>query len=429
MIIKKILGYIKNAIQSDFIRVSSINSVSLLIRTLASFISIKLIAVLIGPPGLALLGQLNNFSSFIVAFSSPGISSGITKFVVEHKESKEDLRQYISTGVMIILLLSGIIGLGLVAFSKPLSHFVFYTDSYHYVLVIFGAALFFYNLNTFLLGIINGFQEFKSYVRISIASTLLGLFLTILLVYFFKAAGALVSVVLVQSTIVFITLIMVRKKRWLKLEYFTGGYNKTIGKSYLDYILMALISGGIGPISLFLVRTIVIKNLGLEAAGIWDAMYRLSFSLLSILVVSLGVYYFPKAAEIKNKSLLHKFIWTHIKIIIPIAIVGYAILFFLKPFIIQILFDKKFIAMNALFLMQFVGDLFKISVWFYAYAMSAQMLTRYFIINEIFGGIMFPVLTFFLIGHMGLTSTVTAYALSNILSLLFLIYVFRYRVK
>ncbi|MGZ3756563.1 MAG: O-antigen translocase [Mucilaginibacter sp.] len=428
MILKKVIDFIKKTFRSDFIKVSSLNSVSLAVRTVTGFISVKFIAVVIGPPGLALLGQLNNFSSFIMAFSSPGISSGVTKFVVEFENSPKDLRRHISTGTTIVLCLSFLIGAILVLFSKSLSQFIFYSPSYYYVVTILGVSLFFYNLNTMLFGIINGFKDFKSYVSISIANTIFGLILTLVLVYYFKIAGALVAVVIVQSFVLLLTLFMVRNKPWLKLMYFTGGWDKAAGKGYLAYIFMAIISGGVGPISLFLVRSIIINHLNLASAGIWDAMYRFSFSMLSILVMSLAVYYFPKAAEIKDKALLHKFIWEHIKMVVPIAAVGYTILFFLRHIIIHVLFAKTFGAMDSLFLMQFLGDTFKIAIWFYAYAMSAQMLTKYFIMNELLSGVLFPLLTFLLINYIGLNAAVTAYACSNIVSLLFLVFVFKTKI-
>ncbi|MGZ7068830.1 MAG: MATE family efflux transporter, partial [Methanobacterium sp.] len=156
MILKKVIDFIKKTFRSDFIKVSSLNSVSLAVRTVTGFISVKFIAVVIGPPGLALLGQLNNFSSFIMAFSSPGISSGVTKFVVEFENSPKDLRRHISTGTTIVLCLSFLIGAILVLFSKSLSQFIFYSPSYYYVVTILGVSLFFYNLNTMLFGIING---------------------------------------------------------------------------------------------------------------------------------------------------------------------------------------------------------------------------------------------------------------------------------
>ena len=78
---------------------------------LTGFISIKVVAVIIGPTGIALLGQLNNFSSIIMTAASGGINNGITKYVAEHKESPSKIRLFLSTALQITIILSFIVGL------------------------------------------------------------------------------------------------------------------------------------------------------------------------------------------------------------------------------------------------------------------------------------------------------------------------------
>ena len=73
------LSKIKKVISSDLVKVFSLNAVSTFIRMLTGFVSVKVVAVLIGPVGIALLGQLNNFSSILLSISTGGITNGMTK--------------------------------------------------------------------------------------------------------------------------------------------------------------------------------------------------------------------------------------------------------------------------------------------------------------------------------------------------------------
>ena len=52
------LTRIKKIIATDLVKVTSLNAVATLVRMLTGFISVKVVAVLIGPAGVALLGQL-----------------------------------------------------------------------------------------------------------------------------------------------------------------------------------------------------------------------------------------------------------------------------------------------------------------------------------------------------------------------------------
>ena len=70
----------------DIVRVFSFTAVATLVKMLTGLISVKVVASIIGPAGVALVGQLNNFTSIAMTVSSGGINSGITKYIAEYKE-------------------------------------------------------------------------------------------------------------------------------------------------------------------------------------------------------------------------------------------------------------------------------------------------------------------------------------------------------
>ena len=90
------------AILKSFSLVSFANIIKLVI----SFVCIKLIAIMLGPSGVALIGQLNNFVAMIMSFSGGGIMTGITKYVAENRDSEERSKDYISTAFRITIYFS-----------------------------------------------------------------------------------------------------------------------------------------------------------------------------------------------------------------------------------------------------------------------------------------------------------------------------------
>ena len=77
----------------DIIKVFSLNAMATLVRMCAGMISVKVIAVIIGPAGVALLGQLNNFNTLLLGMANGGINNGITKYVSEYKENEDDIKR------------------------------------------------------------------------------------------------------------------------------------------------------------------------------------------------------------------------------------------------------------------------------------------------------------------------------------------------
>lgn len=81
MLFNKLLKYIK----SDFIKVFSFTALSTFIKLITGFITVKVVAVIIGPSGIALLGQLRNFITISNTIATGGINIGVTKYIAEKK--------------------------------------------------------------------------------------------------------------------------------------------------------------------------------------------------------------------------------------------------------------------------------------------------------------------------------------------------------
>ena len=75
------LSKTKNILASDLIKVSFLNGLATVIKMITGLVSVKVVAAIIGPAGIALLGQLNNFSTILLSLSNGGINAGITKYV------------------------------------------------------------------------------------------------------------------------------------------------------------------------------------------------------------------------------------------------------------------------------------------------------------------------------------------------------------
>lgn len=236
MMIKKI----RNIFKTDIVKVFSLTSISTLVRMLTGLISVKVVATIIGPSEVALVGQLNNFATIILSLSTGGINSGITKYIAEYKNDNSLVKDCLSTAFKITIICSLIVGLFLIAFNSYLSQYIMLTDEYGYIFIIFGVTIIFYALNMGVASVINGFKEFKEFVKINIAGSIIGVIFTITLVLIWGIEGALISAVTFQSIMLFITLWMIRKASWLKWSNFKNRINKDIAKSTLAILLWHL---------------------------------------------------------------------------------------------------------------------------------------------------------------------------------------------
>ena len=408
------------------IKTSVLTGISTVIKLVSAFVINKVIALYIGPTGLAIVGQLQSFTSIITTFSNGAISSGIVKYTAEYQDIEEK-KKIFSSSIVISLICSLIISIFLFGFSDYLSELILKDIQYSSVFIIFGATIFLFALNMVLISILNGQKEIKKYVLVNIAGSIFSLVFTSILIMQLNLMGALYAMVLNQSVMFFVTLAFVIKSSWFKLEYFKQGLDKESLSKLSKYSLMAIVSALTVPVSHLIIREYIGENLGWDSAGYWQGIWYISTMYLMLVTTTLGVYYLPRLSEIQDNKELRKEIFSGYKIIMPIVILASLIIFLLKEYVILIAFSKDFMPMMELFAWQLIGDVIKIASWLLAYLMLAKAMTKVFIYTEVLFSALFVGLSLLFVDKFGLVGITYAYALNYFLYLVTMIFIFRKR--
>ena len=408
------------------IKTSVLTGISTIITVISGFVINKVIALYIGPSGLAVVGQLQNFLSIVTTFSNGAITSGIVKYTAEY-QTIEKKQKIFSTSIIISLSCSFIISLLLFGFSGYLSELILKDVRYNSVFIVLGITIFLFALNTILMSILNGQKEIKKYILVNISSSIFSLFFTSFLIMQLNLMGALYAMVVNQSVIFFVTLGFVLKSSWFKLEYFRKGVDKESLIKLSKYSLMAITSALTVPMSHLIIRNYIGDNLSWNDAGYWQGIWYISTMYLMIVTTSLGVYYLPKLSEIQDNKELKKEIISGYKIIMPIVIILAFSIYLFRELAVHIAFSEKFLPMLELFKWQLIGDVIKIASWLLAYLMLAKAMTKIFIYTEIVFSILFVVLSIVFINYFGLVGVTYAFSLNYFLHLIVMIFIFRKR--
>ena len=408
------------------IKTSVLTAISTIIKIISGFVINKVVAIYVGPSGLAIIGQLQNFMELIVTFSNGAITNGVVKYTAEY-QTIEQKKRIFSTSIIISFVCSLLISIFLFGFSEYLSEFILKDVQYSSVFVVFGATIFLFALNMVLISILNGQKEIKKYVLVNIAGSIFSLVFTSILIMQLNLMGALYAMVLNQSVMFFVTLAFVIKSSWFKLEYFKQGLDKESLSKLSKYSLMAIVSALTVPVSHLIIREYNGENLGWDSAGYWQGIWYISTMYLMLVTTTLGVYYLPRLSEIQDNKELRKEIFSGYKIIMPIVILASLIIFLLKEYVILIAFSKDFMPMMELFAWQLIGDVIKIASWLLAYLMLAKAMTKVFIYTEVLFSALFVGLSILFVDKFGLVGITYAYALNYLLYLFMMIFIFRKR--
>ena len=367
----------------NLLKTSFLNGIAVLIKTATLFILNKILAVYVGPSGYAVIGQFQNFIQIITTFAGGAINTAVIKYTAEYYENESKQRIVWRAAGSIILIFSIFTAILILIFQRYLSFYIFQTYEYQSVFAWFAIFLLFFNFNALFLAILNGKKEILKLVIANIIGSLFSLTITSTLAVKYQLYGALVAVSINQSNAFFVNLILCYKYGWFKLTYLFGSIDPVIAKKFGAFALMALTGAVCVPLSQILIRSYLTSNYGLSYAGYWEAMIRLSGGYLMLVTTTLGVYYLPRLSELSAISDIKKEVYLGYKIIFPVALLGALSVYFLRDWIIAILFTDSFLPMRDLFLWQMIGDSLKIGSWILAYLMLSKAMTKLFITTEI----------------------------------------------
>lgn len=407
----------------SFLKTSILSALSTVIKLASGLVVNKIIAIYIGPAGIALIGQFQNFVGIITTIGNGAINSGVTKYVAEYNEENPEKRNnVIVAAYMITIIFSVVIGAIVFLGSSFISSWIMKSEEYSAVFKLLGILLVFISFNTVLLSIINGLKRIKLFIAINISSSLLSLVITSILAIKYQLIGALYAYIIVQTIVLIVTLALMKKRIDLNIKI------KKIEKGYFmrlfQFSVMAITSVLAVTVMQMVIRNYLIDEFSIQQAGYWQSMWMISSMYLMILTTALSTYYLPKLSELQELSKIRKEIISGYKIILPFVLVTATSIYFLRDFIICLLFTPDFIEMRNLFFYQLVGDFFKMASWTLAYLMIAKAMTKTFIVTEIIFSVSFFVFTVVFTQMNGLIGVTQAYALNYLLYLLLMIILF-----
>jgi PST family polysaccharide transporter len=393
--------------------VAYLNTATVLTRIIAGILTSKAIALLIGVEGMALIGNLRNFLSAVHASAILGIYNGLVKYIAEFKENVKELSKTISTAFYV-----GFVSTVIVAFvcyyNADLINNILFSRNYRYAYVIrvLAVALPFYSLNMFCFAIMNGFSKYRMLLVINIIGQLLGLGITLLLIYQSNIDGALVAAVITPSLLVLMTFVAIMNQRSLVSSIKLSNVRLHVLKKFGPFATMALVSAIAVPLVSILIRNYIIQVVGIREAGYWEAMNRISDYYLMFIMSLMSLYFLPRFSEIESKKEFRKEVFNFYKTIVPYFAVGLVLIYLLRSYIVPIIFSGEFQPTENLFAWQLLGDFVKVISIVIAYQFIAKRMFWHFVIIEIFLVFMMYLASVYLIDIYGVKGAVMGHFVS-----------------
>lgn len=407
---KKFFNYINNEV---LVKAARLNVTNISLRILAGILISKFIAVYIGPQGMALVGNLRNFMTALQTIAISGLYKGVVKFVNQFKEDAVALTKTLST-VFYFGFFSSMFLAFICYYNAAFINDILFASNYNYVYIIETLAIVLplYALNMFTFSIMNGFSKHKYLLLINSLGQVLGLLVTLILIYQENIDGALLAIVITPALNLLITIVGIAFRRSLMSSIKITQVSLTIINKLSPYMLMALVSAVAMPIVMIIIRNHLISETGIKSAGYWTAMTRVSDYYLMFFNSLMALYILPRFSEINTKSAFRKEVFSFYRTIMPAFLALLFIIYLSRSLLVNVLFTEDFRPVEGLFGYQILGDIARVFSMVIAYQFLAKKMFAHFVILEVFLFIIMYVSSIYLIDEFGLKGAVMGHCLS-----------------
>lgn len=402
-----------NFINKPFFKVFTLNSFLVFLKLIFGVVISKLLAVFVGPAGLGVLGNFRVFIAFIENFTLLGIQNATVKYVAENKKEPQKVSEFIIKTFGFLVILCAITMLLLLIFKNQIENYILpNVINFKSVIYVFILCVPFFVFSVFLNAILNGLGWFKKTILVQLIASCIVFLFSAVTIYFFGIYGAFLSLILTPIVTFIIAFMFLQKYLVTNFKLSYTNYNFSLLKNFSEFILMALVSGVLGSLVLLLIRTHLVETVGLEKAGIYEGLQRVSANYMVFISSIVSLYFYPKFAATTTLIEINELVLKYLKTVIPFLLSGLLVLFFIKENVVYLLFNQEFIYMKKLFFWQEVGDLFKALSLIFGTILVAKKMTKIFIITEVISLLIMYWLSYYFINHLNTEGIVLAYAIT-----------------
>jgi len=408
------MNFLKTSILSGFKTLSSI---------LSGLIVNKLIAITIGSQGFAVIGQFRDILQIGQSIGQLGFQNGIVKNISQHKANQKKIASVLSTAIKSQLIATLGFALLLILFREQIVHYLIGHSKYAEVLILIAIGMIPNVIFNSIIATLNGLKDFKRLVSISILSNIVGVLINIYLIYTLHLKGALIGMAL-NLIVPFIVLLFFFNKSQIKFSWFKAHFDKKIFKQLSGFFIMFITSTLSMSLTLLAIRKHLIVELGLNYAGFWESLWRLSKIYVTFLASSFSLYILPTFSEISPKY-LRKEVFKIWRITIPLTIVASTSIYLLKDFLITLVYSKDFLIIGSLMAFQLIGDAIKINSNVLGNILVAKAHVKSFVLVQIFWALTFYICMRIFTVKFGFEGVAIAYLISYLLHFVFMNLYFR----
>lgn len=401
------------------LKIVSIIGLSTVVNLFVGFLKGKIVAVYFGSSGLGIWSQASGLFMMCGAVSLFGLNQSLIREIitkVKHVTADNFIYDTLSKSLFFCLGNSVLILLAVIFYAGKASA-LFFNNNLAPGIIIFTVVFLPLQVAGDIFGIfLLANKEIKKYAISNILISIIGLLSFVSLIILFKLKGLYYSIG-IYGGITFLCFYLISK------PLIPGGINRLFTfrrqlfdcsflKSTVNFGALRMIQTNINSIAMVLMRSLIIKKVGLVENGFFEALNRFSMFYLPLISNILWSYAFPVYCESgENQQLsyeVNRFARLFFILFVPICTV---VMLFGNTFV-TLLFSKDFTPIISLFSLWFIFELLRLTSLPIALVLLVKNRMKLTASLELFWNVILLLTTYLIIGRYSLKGIMFSYIFS-----------------
>ncbi|WP_338503904.1 oligosaccharide flippase family protein [Sphingomonas kaistensis] len=378
---------------------------------LIGIVRVKLLALMVGPAGIGLMGILANVSGLVSAVLGLGLSAAAVREIAAAPSPRQQatVRHALWLATIPLAFLGAA---GLWFFRDAATRLAADDPSLAFLVGLSGLAVAFSILGAAQQGVLQGLQRIKALSMVKVGGALLATLIALPAVYSLGQTGILIAVVAVPLATWLVAIAVAPRE----LPRAPATSRTGIGREWKALLRLGVpltITSVAQLLSLAAVRAVVARDGGTEAAGLFQAVIAITSMNITLVLGAMAADYFPRISaaamdSAERSRIVNQQLHSALLLAAPLIVgmIGAA------PLVLSLLYSQAFQGAEWMLRWQLLGDLLKIAGWALGFVLLTSDNRRAFMAVEFLYTAVLVASSFLLVPTFGLTGAGMAYALS-----------------
>ena len=329
---------------AEILKSSALIGFSTLINLAIGLIRTKAMAVWLGPAGFGLMGLYSSIADLAQSIAGMGINASGVRQIAEAVGDGDTER--IARAAVVLrrtAVVLGVLGAALlIAFSGPISALTFGNDQHATTVKLLSATVFFSCLSGGQAALLQGMRRISDLVKMGVLGAASGAIISIPIVYFLREDGIVPSLIYGAAISLIVSWWYSRKVpiRTPSMNVAQIGH-EAAALLKLGFAFMA--SGLIMTGASYATRVFVLRELGFEAAGLYQSAWTLGGMYVGVILGAVGTDFYPRlTAAAKDNSTCNRLVNEQTHVGILLAAPGVVATYTFATLVITLFYSSKF---------------------------------------------------------------------------------------